>query len=95
MKVRLRWSSRLEVGDGRRRYFPVEFGFAAFGPGVEAFAVVVGVVEVAAERALQYEPLQDRGFQVRGKRLGRGEEIDSVTATMRTKDHIDAVAAFI
>jgi len=55
----------------------------------------LGVVEVAAERALQYETLQERGFQVRGKRLGRGEEIDSVTATMRTKDHIDAVAAFI
>jgi hypothetical protein len=51
------------VGDGRRRYFPVEFGLRAFGPGVEAFAMVVGVVEVAAERALQFEALQERGFQ--------------------------------
>jgi len=36
----------------------------------------------------------ERGFQGGGKRPGRGEEIDSVTATMRTEDHIDAVAAF-
>jgi hypothetical protein len=45
------------VGDGRRRYFPVEFGLAAFGPGVVAFPVVVGIIEIAAERALQFEAL--------------------------------------
>ena len=45
------------MGDGRRRYFPVEFGFAAFGPGVEAFTTDEGFVEVAAERALQSEHL--------------------------------------
>jgi hypothetical protein len=36
----------------------------------------------------------ERGFQGGGKQPGRGEEIDSVTAKMRTKDPIDAVAAF-
>ena len=73
---------------------PRTFGLAAFGPGVEAFPEVEGVIDVAAERALQCEPLQERGFQGGGKRPGRGEEIDSVTATKRTEDHIDAVAAF-
>ena len=72
---------------------PAGSGLAGFGPGVEAFPVVVGIIEVATERALQYEPLQERGFKGGGKQPDRGEEIDSVTATMRTEDHIDAVAA--
>ena len=53
---------------------PRTFGLTAFGPGVVAFAVVVGVVEVAAERALQFEALQDRSFLKGVKRPDRPPE---------------------
>jgi hypothetical protein len=79
------------VGDGRRRYFPVEFGLAAFGPGVEAFPVVVGIVEIEAERALQFEPLQKLGFQagLNGRIASRAAARSPVRTSFGFREHVE------
>jgi len=42
---------------GNQAVLPAEFGLAVLGSVVGVFPVIVSVVGVAAERALQFEPL--------------------------------------
>jgi hypothetical protein len=56
-------SARPSTATARRGSLSSELGLPVLDPGVEALAVIVGVIELAAERPLEFEPILERGLE--------------------------------